>query len=89
MRSQVPTLRLLSYMRSAIVRAGLQRQRPCLQCGELLFRQQRYAHTPAEDPSFQSVVDNPPLLVRSGQKHGPGLFILSGSSYIDRGLYFP
>ena len=32
---------------------------------------------PADSPGFQSVVDNPPILVRPGQKHKPlGLFIL-------------
>ena len=30
----------------------------------------------ADRPGFQSIVDNPPVLVRSGRKHGPGLIIL-------------
>jgi hypothetical protein len=30
----------------------------------------------ADDPGFTSIVDNPPELVRSGRKHGPGLIIL-------------
>ncbi|KAI1766782.1 SURF1-domain-containing protein [Hypoxylon sp. FL1150] len=32
---------------------------------------------PAEDPSFTSVLDNPPELVRTGRRHGPGLIILA------------
>jgi len=30
----------------------------------------------ADDPSFRSILDNPPELVRTGQRHGPGLIIL-------------
>jgi hypothetical protein len=30
----------------------------------------------ADDPGFTSVVDNPPDLVRTGRRHGPGLIIL-------------
>ncbi|SLM38465.1 surf1 family protein [Lasallia pustulata] len=29
------------------------------------------------DPNFVSIVDNPPILIRSGRKHGPGLIILA------------
>ncbi|KAL7620962.1 surf-like protein [Parahypoxylon ruwenzoriense] len=32
---------------------------------------------PAENPSFTSVLDNPPELVRTGRRHGPGLIILA------------
>ncbi|KAK4174047.1 putative COX1 assembly protein Shy1 [Triangularia setosa] len=32
---------------------------------------------PADDPGFQSIVDNPPELVRTGKRHGPGLIILA------------
>lgn len=39
----------------------------------------RNAHTPANDPSFFSIVDNPPNLVKSGRKHGPGLIILGNN----------
>ncbi|KAM0798281.1 SURF1 family-domain-containing protein [Usnea florida] len=38
--------------------------------------QRRYAHNPADDPCFQSIVDNPAVLVKSGRKHGPGLLVL-------------
>lgn len=31
---------------------------------------------PADNGNFTSIVDNPPVLVRSGRKHGPGLLIL-------------
>ncbi|KAK3394101.1 SURF1 family-domain-containing protein [Podospora didyma] len=31
----------------------------------------------ADEPGFTSLVDNPPELVRSGRKHGPGLIILA------------
>ncbi|KAI6089687.1 SURF1-domain-containing protein [Hypoxylon rubiginosum] len=37
----------------------------------------RAARPPAEDPSFTSVLDNPPELVRTGRRHGPGLIILA------------
>lgn len=32
---------------------------------------------PAEDPSFTSVLDHPPELVRTGRRHGPGLIVLA------------
>ncbi|KAK4248824.1 SURF1 family-domain-containing protein [Corynascus novoguineensis] len=32
---------------------------------------------PADDPGFTSILDNPPELVRTGRKHGPGLIILA------------
>ncbi|KAK4192590.1 cytochrome oxidase assembly protein shy1 [Podospora australis] len=32
---------------------------------------------PGDDPSFSSIVDNPPELVRAGRRHGPGLIILA------------
>ncbi|KAK4674279.1 surf-like protein [Podospora pseudopauciseta] len=32
---------------------------------------------PADDPGFQSIIDNPPELVRTGKRHGPGLIILA------------
>ncbi|KAL1875141.1 hypothetical protein VTK73DRAFT_10278 [Phialemonium thermophilum] len=35
------------------------------------------ARQPADDPSFSSIVDNPPELVRTGRRHGPGLIILA------------
>lgn len=35
---------------------------------------------PGDDPSFTSILDNPPDLVRTGKRHGPGLIILGTSS---------
>ncbi|KAL2161310.1 hypothetical protein VTH06DRAFT_8530 [Thermothelomyces fergusii] len=32
---------------------------------------------PADDPNFISIADNPPELVRTSRKHGPGLIILA------------
>ncbi|KAF8525677.1 SURF1 family-domain-containing protein [Trichophaea hybrida] len=41
------------------------------------FVQRRYASNPADHPNFSSILDQPPVLVRAGQKrHGPGLLIL-------------
>ncbi|KAI1642835.1 SURF1-domain-containing protein [Daldinia loculata] len=37
----------------------------------------RSQRQPAEDPNFTSILDNPPELVRTGQRHGPGLIILA------------
>jgi len=46
----------------------------CPKCGQSI--QRRFAHIPAEDPNFFSIVDNPPNIVKSGRRHGPGLIIL-------------
>ncbi|KAL2023514.1 hypothetical protein VTK56DRAFT_2122 [Thermocarpiscus australiensis] len=37
----------------------------------------RRAKQAADDPDFTSIVDNPPELVRTGRRHGPGLIILA------------
>ncbi|KAK3943182.1 SURF1 family-domain-containing protein [Diplogelasinospora grovesii] len=37
----------------------------------------RHAQQPGDDPSFTSILDNPPELVRTGRRHGPGLIILA------------
>lgn len=71
----------LTSLRSAI------RPRIRPKCKQPSRFQRRYAHTPADDPYFQSIVDNPAVLVKSGQKHGPGLIVLSKLScqpYIPR-----
>lgn len=60
----------------------------CPRCKQPSPFQQRYAHTPADDPYFQSIVDNPPVLVKSGQKHGPGLIVLCKCLDRSRTLYF-
>lgn len=62
--------------RLASLRSAIQ-PRICPKCKQPSPFQRRYAHTPADDPYFQSVVDNPAVLVKSGQKHGPGLIVLS------------
>ncbi|KAH0543767.1 hypothetical protein FGG08_001949 [Glutinoglossum americanum] len=49
----------------------------CPKC-VLRYRQQnRFSHSPADDPNFSSIVDNPPTLVRAGRRHGRGLIILA------------
>ena len=58
------------------------RPRPCPHCGQARLPQRRYANTPADDPYIESIVDNPPILVKSGQKHGPGLIILCEGGFI-------
>lgn len=37
----------------------------------------RQAAQPGDDPTFTSIVDNPPELVRTGKRHGKGLIILA------------
>lgn len=37
---------------------------------------QRSVHTPADDPNFLSIVDNPPQLVKVGKSNRPGLIFL-------------
>lgn len=38
--------------------------------------QRRFAHNPADNPNFESILDKPVKLVQAGKKHGPGLIIL-------------
>jgi hypothetical protein len=38
--------------------------------------QKRFRSTQVENTEFNSIVDNPPTLVRTGRRHGPGLIIL-------------
>ncbi|EEP75626.1 conserved hypothetical protein [Uncinocarpus reesii 1704] len=49
----------------------------CSRCWRQQRQQARLAHTPADDPNWISVADNPSKPVRTGQKHGPGLIILA------------
>ncbi|KAI9700915.1 MAG: surf-like protein [Bogoriella megaspora] len=55
------------------------RIQPPWTCTHCLRRQQqqRFAHSPADDPNFTSVVDGPAKLVRTGRKHGFGIIILA------------
>lgn len=46
-------------------------------CRRLLHSTPRRNRQPAEDPNFTSILDNPPELMRTGRKHGPGLIILA------------
>ncbi|KAL8772038.1 MAG: hypothetical protein Q9209_002704 [Squamulea sp. 1 TL-2023] len=50
---------------------------PCTR-GSLYIR--RFAHNPAEEANFTSIVDNSPDLVKSGRRHGPGIIILGNSA---------
>lgn len=80
MKYQLFTKRLLGS-KSLHISGNVLCPRQCPRCEQpplLAFR--RYAHNPADhDPSFSSIVDNPPIPVRTGQKHGPGLIVLSES----------
>lgn len=49
--------------------------RPCLACRYISNTAPRPVQ-PADDPSFVSIVDNPPNLIRTGKRHGLGLIIL-------------
>ena len=42
--------------------------------------QRRWASNPADRADFISVLDSPPLLVKTGRRHGPGLIILGMST---------
>ncbi|KAK1768781.1 surf-like protein [Phialemonium atrogriseum] len=46
-------------------------------CRTITSSPRRSVKQAADDPSFSSIVDNPPELVRSGRRHGPGLIILA------------
>ncbi|RDL36056.1 uncharacterized protein BP5553_06668 [Venustampulla echinocandica] len=50
---------------------------PCPACRHLSRTTRRSKPAPADDPNFLSIVDNPPNLVRTGRRHGPGLIILA------------
>ncbi|KAJ5040320.1 uncharacterized protein L3040_005977 [Drepanopeziza brunnea f. sp. 'multigermtubi'] len=54
-----------------------ERGRTCPQCRYISTSTPRAKAQPADDPNFMSIVDNPPTLVRTGKRHGPGLIILA------------
>ncbi|KAI1824996.1 SURF1 family-domain-containing protein [Xylaria intraflava] len=54
------------------IRARPQTRRPFTTTPQRPQRRQ-----PADDPTFRSILDNPPELVRVGRRHGPGLIILA------------
>ncbi|KAL9639100.1 MAG: hypothetical protein Q9164_001131 [Protoblastenia rupestris] len=58
------------------------RARLNLRCSPSSSVRRRFAHNSADDPMFASIVDNPPQLVKTGQKHGPGLIVLCNLSSI-------
>ena len=72
---------LSSSKRSFTLSHQCLRQRPSL-CRNLrndprhIFQRRRYAN-PADRDDFVSVVDNPPQLISTRRKHGPGLYILA------------
>ncbi|KAF2090339.1 COX1 assembly protein-like protein Shy1 [Saccharata proteae CBS 121410] len=62
-------------------RQSIRRPQTQWRCPECAYRpriERRFQHTnPADDPGFQSIVDQPPQLVRSRSRHGYGLIILA------------
>jgi hypothetical protein len=50
---------------------------PCRHISQTARRRSKQA---ADDPNFMSIVDNPPNLIRTGRRHGPGLIVLGLSS---------
>ena len=78
MKNSPITFPFANTTRFRLLRPAL-RPRFCPKCKSSSPFQQRYAHNPADNPYFESIVDNPPVLVRSGQKHGPGLIVLCRS----------
>lgn len=70
-----------SRIRNASILRSYIRQSSCPKCGRPSPPiQRRFAHIPAEDPNFTSIVDNPPNLVKTGNRHGPGLIILGAAT---------
>ncbi|OJJ43423.1 hypothetical protein ASPZODRAFT_74468 [Penicilliopsis zonata CBS 506.65] len=57
----------------------------CARCRRQQTRFYSYKQ-PADDPRWLSVVDHPAQIVRTGQKHGPGLIILALIPIISFGL---
>ncbi|KAI1772722.1 SURF1-domain-containing protein [Hypoxylon cercidicola] len=68
-----------SYSSTSTSRCSHNIHRPCQPSFRRPFTHtpRRPARPPAEDPSFTSVLDNPPELVRTGRRHGPGLLVLA------------
>ncbi len=48
----------------------------CPACRHLSQSSRRAKLQSVDDPTWKSIVDNPPELVRAGRRHGPGLIIL-------------
>ena len=48
----------------------------CPTCRYLSKTTRRRPEQPGDDPNFMSIIDSPPMLVRAGRRHGPGLIVL-------------
>lgn len=54
--------------------------KPCQAYRQMSTTSTRHREQPGDAPDFMSIVDNPPTLVRSGRRHGPGILILGQSN---------
>ncbi|EEH23544.2 hypothetical protein PABG_05755 [Paracoccidioides brasiliensis Pb03] len=79
MKPSIPPLqKLATTVSGATLQATTRRLNAKSICSRCWRKQQvRFAHQPADDPNWMSVVDNPAKLVRTGGRHGPGLIILA------------
>ncbi|EEH50015.2 uncharacterized protein PADG_06094 [Paracoccidioides brasiliensis Pb18] len=79
MKPSIPPLqRFATAVSGATLQATTRRLNAKSICSRCWRKQQvRFAHQPADDPNWMSVVDNPAKLVRTGGRHGPGLIILA------------
>ncbi|EEH34851.2 surfeit locus protein [Paracoccidioides lutzii Pb01] len=73
-----PLQRFAAAVSGATLQATTRRLNAKSICSRCWRKQQvRFAHQPADEPNWMSVVDNPAKLVRTGRRHGPGLIILA------------
>lgn len=88
---------LLSYLRSSVdssMCAGRLVQPSCINRLGILrshlrsLPQRRLRSAPADDPSFISLVDNPPQLVRHRRKHGAGIIVLGVLGFPPLGIRY-
>lgn len=63
-------------LQTVVKSSGPHTSRPFSHTRSRTQEQPRYKQ-PADDPSFTSILDNPPQLMRTGRRHGPGLIILA------------
>jgi surfeit locus 1 family protein len=49
---------------------------PRFQCLRQPLQRRFASNQPADNPDFESILDKPVRLMRSGKQHGPGLIIL-------------
>ncbi|KAK3363591.1 SURF1 family-domain-containing protein [Lasiosphaeria hispida] len=57
--------------------AAAPRQQPSTAARRPISTSPRRPKQAADEPGFTSIVDNPPELVRTGRRHGPGLIVLA------------